>query len=257
MEIVTPLLSPYVKSTKNEVRLMTHSGSVVVLPHDLRIPFIKYVAMQGINSMRRFSVDRVYREKRTFNFHPKQMYECAFDIITPSIESKFINYIYLFFKLQFCFFFSYSTENQLFDAELISIGYSLITILPDLDKCNLSFRINHTSLLKACLIYFNVPTEKYDDIFEAITDYSVKRISKFQLYSTVKVALESSKQNAGCLIDTLITEIPLDGPQTLSGNLRNIMKGQSDASKMAKAAMKEIERVVLLSQNLGVSVNNH
>lgn len=85
IEVVTPLLSPYVKSTKtNAVHLMTHSGSVVVLPHDLREPFIKHVAMTGINSMRRYSVGRVYREKKVFNFHPKQLYECAFDIITPS-----------------------------------------------------------------------------------------------------------------------------------------------------------------------------
>lgn len=85
IECVTPLLSPYVKSTKaNAVRLMTHSGSVVVLPHDLRIPFIKHVALSGINLIRRYSVGRVYREKKLFNFHPKQLYECAFDIITPT-----------------------------------------------------------------------------------------------------------------------------------------------------------------------------
>ena len=83
--MVTPLLSPYVRTTKNNaVRLMTHSGSVVVLPHDLRVPFIKHVALTGINVMRRYSVGRVYREKKAFNFHPRQLYECAFDIITPT-----------------------------------------------------------------------------------------------------------------------------------------------------------------------------
>lgn len=85
VEVVTPLLSPYGKLTKNGcVRLMTHSGSVVVLPHDLRVPFIKHIALSGINLMRRYSVGRVYREKKLFNYHPKQLYECAFDIITPS-----------------------------------------------------------------------------------------------------------------------------------------------------------------------------
>lgn len=63
---------------------MTHSGSVVTLPHDLRIPFIKHVALSGVNLIRRYSVGRVYREKKCFNFHPKQLYECAFDIITPA-----------------------------------------------------------------------------------------------------------------------------------------------------------------------------
>lgn len=90
MEVVTPLLSPYVKSTKTTaVRLMTHSGSVIVLPHDLRVPFIKHIALNGINLLRRYSVGRVYREKKVFNFHPKQLYECAFDIITPCSTTEF------------------------------------------------------------------------------------------------------------------------------------------------------------------------
>lgn len=66
------------------VRLMTHSGSVVTLPHDLHVPFAKHIALNGINLLRRYSVGRVYREKKLFNFHPKQSYECAFDIITPN-----------------------------------------------------------------------------------------------------------------------------------------------------------------------------
>lgn len=87
--MVTPLLSPFVKSKKSTtVRLMTHSGSVVLLPHDLRVPFIKHIALSGTNMMRRYSVDRVYREKKVFNFHPKQLYECAFDIITPLSPNK-------------------------------------------------------------------------------------------------------------------------------------------------------------------------
>lgn len=83
---------------------MTHSGAVIVLPHDLRLPFIKHAAVSGVNLMRRYSVDRVYREKKVFNFHPKQLYECAFDVITPnhdgseskSIGGLFTNLIFVF-----------------------------------------------------------------------------------------------------------------------------------------------------------------
>lgn len=92
VEVVTPLLSPLVKKSavhSSGVRLMTHSGSVVILPHDLRIPFAKHVALNGINMIRRYSVGRVYREKKVFNFHPKQLYECAFDIVTPNRGNLF------------------------------------------------------------------------------------------------------------------------------------------------------------------------
>lgn len=236
--MVTPLLSPFVKTTKNTaVRLMTHSGSVVVLPHDLRVPFIKHIALSGINLMRRYSVGRVYREKKVFNFHPKQLYECAFDIISPSSPTD--------------------SKNRLIDAELISIGYELTNILPMLNQRNLSFRLNHTSLLTAILIHHNVAREKYNDIFGAVLDYTDHRISKFQLHSTITVLLESSKHNATNLLDILLTEMPLGGPKSHYTNgscLRNLIKGHSEASKMARAAMEEIEQVVSLTQSLGVMV---
>ncbi|XP_031618624.1 eIF-2-alpha kinase GCN2 [Contarinia nasturtii] len=235
IEVVTPLLSPYVKSTKNTaVRLMTHSGSVVVLPYDLRVPFIKHIAMSGINLMRRYSIGRVYREKKVFNFHPKQLYECAFDIISPYPATE--------------------GKNRLIDAELMSIAYELTNILPALKQQNLSIRLNHTSLLVAILQNHNVPQEKFNDIFVAVLDFSNRRISKFQLHSTITALLESSKR-ANNLLEMLLTEIPLGAPKSHYANgssLRNLIKGHSEPSKMARAAMEEIENVVSLAQSLGV-----
>lgn len=89
VEMVTPLLTPYIKTEKNTiVRLMTHSGSVVCLPHDLRTPFIKHAALSGTTATRRYSIGRVYREIKAVNFHPKQLYECAFDIVTASTDGS-------------------------------------------------------------------------------------------------------------------------------------------------------------------------
>lgn len=267
IEVVTPLLSPYVKSIKSTaVRLMTHSGSVVFLPHDLRDPFIKHIALSGINLMRRYSVGRVYREKKVFNFHPKQLYECAFDIVTPcstaehstlnvSFACKFpVDFHYLYFVHNLFGI----LENRLIDAELISIGYELTHILPLLKQRNLSFRLNHTLLLNAILINHNVPKNKYNDVFAAVLDYTDRRISKFQLHSTMTTLLESSKHNATNLLDILLTEIALGGPKSHYTNgtgLRNLIKGHSEASKMARAAMEEIEKIVSLAQSLGVTVS--
>lgn len=150
-----------------------------------------------------------------------------------------------------------SIENRLIDAELISIGYELTHILPTLKQRNLSIRLNHTSLLTAILTNHNVPREKYNDIFVAVLDYTDRRISKFQLHSTVTVVLESSKHGATSLLDILLTEIPLGGPKSHYTNgtgLKNLIKGHSEASKMARAAMDEIENVVSLAQSLGVMV---
>jgi translation initiation factor 2-alpha kinase 4 len=83
----TPLLMPrntLYDNTESCVRLMTHSGGIVSMPHDLRAPFARYVAWNGITCLKRYAIDKVYREKRVYGFHPRELYECAFDIITPN-----------------------------------------------------------------------------------------------------------------------------------------------------------------------------
>lgn len=145
------------------------------------------------------------------------------------------------------------------DAELISIAYELTTISPTFNQKNLSFRLNHTSLLNAILINHNVPREKYNNIFGAVLDYTEHRISKFQLVSTIGSLLETFKKHiATSLMETLTTEVLLSGPKTQYTNgsgLRNLIKGHSEASKMAIAAMDEINSVVQHAQHLGVMVN--
>lgn len=214
---------------------MTTSGGVVVLPHDLRVPFIKHVALNGIHLIRRYTVDRVYREKKGFNFHPKQLYECAFDIVTPS-----------------------EGRSHLVDAELISMAYELTHIIPAFNQRNLSFRVNHTSMLRAIMMHNNVPADKYSDIFGAVLDFIDRRISKFQLHSIVTTLLETSKHSATTLIDVLLTEFQLGGPKgfyTNTSSLRSLVKGHSEASQLARSAMEEIEHVVSLAHGLGVMVS--
>lgn len=153
------------------------------------------------------------------------------------------------------------TENRLVDAELISIGYELTHILPILKQKNLSFRLNHTSLLNAILMNYNVSREKYVDVFVAILDYMEHRISKFQLSITMTALLESSKHNATSLLDILLTETTLVGSKSQnylsSSTLGNLIKGHSEASKMARKALEEIDNIVSLAQSLGVMVSPH
>lgn len=215
---------------------MTTSGGVVVLPHDLRSPFIKHVALNGIQLMRRYTIDRVYREKKGFNFHPKQLYECAFDIITPTADGR----------------------SHLVDAELISMAFELTQIIPSFTQRNLSIRINHTSMLRAIMSHHNVPVDKYSDIFGAVLDFIDRRISKFQLHSIVTSLLETSKQSASTLIDALLTEFQLGGPKGFNTNapssLRSLLRGHSEASQLARSAMDDIDHVVSLAHGLGVMV---
>ncbi|XP_055375008.1 eIF-2-alpha kinase GCN2 [Condylostylus longicornis] len=238
VEMNAPLLTPLSKnifSNSNPVKLMTHSGSVVVLPNNLRVLFARHVAMSGINVMRRYSIDRTYREKKVFNFHPKQSYECAFDIITPN------------------------PGNFLADAELISMAYEIASEIPHVKEKNLSIRMNHTNLLKSILLYCNVPKHLYSQLFANYLDYIDGRLSKFHFTSAVATILQTSKTSATTLIDLLLIEFAMGGPRGHMDNtvLKALVKGKGESAKLAKNALRELECVVSLSQSLGVNCPIH
>ncbi|CAH3159650.1 unnamed protein product [Pocillopora meandrina] len=65
---------------------MDHSGTLVTLPFDLRIPFARYIALNGVVNMKRFDIACVYRDKKILGAHPKELYECVLDIVTSSPE---------------------------------------------------------------------------------------------------------------------------------------------------------------------------
>ncbi|KFB49982.1 eukaryotic translation initiation factor 2-alpha kinase [Anopheles sinensis] len=245
IEVVTPLLTPYTKqhaARSNTVKLMTHSGSVVTLPDDLRLPFLRHVALNGIRNIRRYSVGRVYREKKVFNFHPKQVYECAFDIVTPS------------------------RGYLITDAELLAIAMDVMRELNLLQNRNVFFRLNHIGLLRALLIHCNVPVDKYRELFEIVAEFLDDKISKFQLCSLINAQLGgggggasngggggggSTKVNVGYLCDAVQLELASVGQ--LNGSiLKTIIRGKGEAASMAKVAVRELETVVTLAQNMGV-----
>uniref|UniRef100_A0A182PJE4 non-specific serine/threonine protein kinase n=1 Tax=Anopheles epiroticus TaxID=199890 RepID=A0A182PJE4_9DIPT len=232
IEIVTPLLTPYTKQhapRSNTVKLMTHSGSVVTLPNDLRVPFLRHIALNGIKNIRRYSIGRVYREKKVFNFHPKQVYECAFDIVTPS------------------------RGHLIIDAELLAIATDVMRELDLLQGRNVFFRLNHIGLLRAILIHCNVPLDKYRELFEMVAEFLDDKISKFQLSSLINALIGGStaKINVSYLCDAL--QLDLSSVGLLGGSiLKSIIRGKGEAASLAKVAVRELETVVTLTQNLGV-----
>lgn len=68
VNLATPLLMPKAGNLYNLedscVQLMTHSGSIVCIPYDLRAPFARYIAWNNILHLRRYAIERVYREKK-------------------------------------------------------------------------------------------------------------------------------------------------------------------------------------------------
>jgi len=50
------------------------------------MPFARYITRTNVNYLKRYSIDRVYRRKKTGGFHPRELTECAFDIVTSSMR---------------------------------------------------------------------------------------------------------------------------------------------------------------------------
>lgn len=128
---------------------MTHFGGIVSLPHDLRVPFARYVAWNNLSLLRRYSIERVYREKKVFGFLPRELYECAFDIVTPT------------------------SGNLMPDAELLYIFFEIVNELPGIKNKQITIRLNHSLLLKAILLHFGIK-EKHQEVLQMFSDARVR-----------------------------------------------------------------------------------
>uniref|UniRef100_W8B1Y4 non-specific serine/threonine protein kinase n=1 Tax=Ceratitis capitata TaxID=7213 RepID=W8B1Y4_CERCA len=234
IEVNTPLLSPLTKRSNpwnHPVRLMTRSGCVVLLPSDLRTEFARYIAMSGMHMMRRYCIDRVYREEKVFNCHPKQSYECAFDVITSGPDSPLI------------------------DAELLALASEISNEIPRLREKNMRIRMTHTYLLRAILTHCNVPTTSYKELFANVADFVEGRITKFQLHSSVTTIMEKSRSSASALIDLLQVNFLLSCTRSNvdESPLKTLLRGKGEAALLARNALKQLESVMELAQSLGLT----
>ncbi|CAK1550132.1 unnamed protein product [Leptosia nina] len=157
-EFSPPLLIPRANrwdQYPNSVKVMTLSGSVCHLPHDLRLPFARHIAYSGIKYVRRYVMDRVYREtERTLKgFHPREIIECAFDMVTPSNDTLWP------------------------DAELLVVACRAATE----SSLKVTIQLNHTDLLKTLLLSCGVPLDKHALIYPVLVDVSLGRITSLQL----------------------------------------------------------------------------
>lgn len=160
--------SQYYEGVESCVKLMTHFGGIVSLPHDLRVPFARYVAWNGITLLRRYSVERVYREKKVFGFLPRELYECAFDIVTPS------------------------PGNHTSDAEVLYVIYEIINELPGVKNKQFTIRLNHTSLMKAILLHCGIKT-RHEEVLQKFSDVKVGNLGRCICFYLVKLFLRMGK----------------------------------------------------------------
>ncbi|KAJ4436658.1 hypothetical protein ANN_16789 [Periplaneta americana] len=223
----TPLLMPrnsLYDNTESCVRLMTHSGGIVTIPHDLRVPFARYVASNGITCLKRYAIDKVYREKKVYGFHPRELYECAFDIVTPNSGTLMV------------------------EAELLSVVWEVVNEFHSMRDKTCLIRLNHTSLLKAILMHCGIEEEKYHDIYTILSEARDEKYSKFQV-QTHLISLCLTDHAMVTLFSLIETESPIS---KVASAFRVITKRKGEAASLAKQGFHELETIISNTEALGV-----
>ncbi|XP_057339268.1 eIF-2-alpha kinase GCN2-like isoform X1 [Microplitis mediator] len=156
-------------------------------------------------------------------FHPKELYESAFDIIS-------------------------STVNLMAEAELIRIAWEIFNEFSEMRQFDFTVRLNHTSLFEAIFMYCGIGPEKFQEIYSIFGD---ARDGKCQTFPK-----QSHFRNV-CLTDHVIATL-----STLFNTENNVLKIASifkkltirtgDAAILAKNALGEIETVTAHIEALGV-----
>ena len=157
------------------VSVMDHSGTIVTLPYDLRIPFARFVAQREIPSMKRYDIGVVYRDKRAgFGTNPTELLECTFDIVSGS------------------------NEDQVSVAEVLLVVAEIIKEYPSLEGRNYFIRINHTVIMKSVFVSCGVPEDKHEELFAILQDTNTDKLRKAQIYELLE-NLQVSEQLASVL----------------------------------------------------------
>ncbi|CAK6432380.1 unnamed protein product [Pipistrellus nathusii] len=229
VQLCTPLLLPRNRQIyeHNEAALfMDHSGMLVMLPFDLRVPFARYVARNNILNLKRFCIERVFRPRKLDRFHPKELLECAFDIVTST------------------------TNSSLPTAEVIYTIYEVIQEFPALQERNYSIYLNHTMLLKAILLHCGIPEDKLSQVYIILYDAVTEKLTRREVEA--KFCNLSLSPNSLCRLYKFIEQ--KGDLQDLTPTINSLTKQKTGVAQLVKYGLKDLEEVVGLLKKLGIKL---
>uniref|UniRef100_UPI00398EAC55 eIF-2-alpha kinase GCN2 isoform X2 n=2 Tax=Pristiophorus japonicus TaxID=55135 RepID=UPI00398EAC55 len=226
----TPLFMPKNKKLPYEssegTYFMDHSGMLVMLPYDLRVPFARFVARNNITNLKRYCIERVFRPRKLDCCHPRELLECAFDIVTPV------------------------TNSPLPDAEVIYIIAEIIQEFPVLQERNYSIYLNHTCLLKAVLLHCEIPEDKHQQVCNILCDAMKGKLTRREIEAKF-CNLSLSQNNLLHLYKYIEGKFVLE---ELDNVLIPLMKGKLTVCQLAKQGLKELEEVTELLKKLDIKL---
>lgn len=229
VRLQTPLLLPRNRKLYDGSELacfMDHSGMLVTLPYDLRMAFARFVARNNITHLKRYSIERVFRPRKLDRAHPRELLECAFDIITPV------------------------TNSLLPEAETIYTISEIVQEFPALQERNYNIYLNHTSLWKAILLHSGIPEDKLSQASNILCDAMSEKLTKREVEA--KFCNFSLSTNS---LQTLYKYVEQKGDlQDLAPLLTSLTKQKTAVTQLAKQGLKDLEELTFLLCRLGVKL---
>ncbi|KAJ1128647.1 hypothetical protein NDU88_007022 [Pleurodeles waltl] len=227
VKLHTPLLMPRNKKMEesNETAcFMDHCGMLVALPYDLRTPFARFISRNNISNIKRYCIERVFRPRKLYRYHPKELTECAFDIVTSA------------------------TNSYLPIAETVYTISEIIQEFPVLQDRNYSVYLNHTSLLKAILLHCGVPEDKLNQVYNILYDAMTGKLSRREVEAKFcNLSLSPNSFQLSRLYRFMEQKGDL---QDMVPMISTLTKQKTGISFLAKQGVKDLEEVVGILKKL-------
>lgn len=136
------LAGKYGEDSKLIYNLEDQGGEITSLRYDLTVPFARYVAMNGIQQIKRYHIAKVYRRDQPAmtKGRMREFYQCDFDIAG-------------------------SYDTMVPDAECLSIAVEALTAL---GIPGFTIKLNHRKVLDGIFTYCGVPEDKVRTISSAV-----------------------------------------------------------------------------------------
>ncbi|XP_071529690.1 eIF-2-alpha kinase GCN2 isoform X2 [Panulirus ornatus] len=137
----------------NLVSLMACRGELVSAQYELRYPFARFVARNEIKFMRRYCIDRVQRASKVSGIHPKEAYECAYDIVCAKRELS---------------------ESS---ARVMLVAHDIIQqiIQRKSQGVYIHIRIGHMDLVHVILTYCGINEKQHPQVISQLKEWNTKR----------------------------------------------------------------------------------
>ncbi|XP_068648365.1 histidine--tRNA ligase, cytoplasmic-like isoform X2 [Aristolochia californica] len=139
-ELRETLMGKYGEDSKLIYDLADQGGEICSLRYDLTVPFARYLAMNKINSLKRYQIAKVYRRDNPSKGRYREFYQCDFDIAGKC-------------------------DWMEADFEVIKV---LTELLDELKIGDYEIKLNHRKLLDGMFAICGVPAEKFRTVCSSI-----------------------------------------------------------------------------------------